>query len=402
MKDLTKIIIGVLLVQVAGGALYIWSTFVGPLISAHGYTANETLAVYAITILFFSFGLIVSASMLKAKGPKITIVVGAIAFGAGVILAGFTSSVPALALTYGVLGGLGVGTMYLCPLTVMGTWMPDRPGVANGICIMGFALSTLIFVPIANAILGTGQATPATIKTTFLIMGSIYMAICLIGAKILRFPPNFVPKNQPATDADVNTKEAIKTKQFWLVFATVIFGCIPGAFLISSASRMGIAMVNFTPGEAATLVMALGVFNAVGRLFAGWLGDKIGGILAYRLVFVLTTLSVALLALLPVTTITFIIAFAGIVIGFGATISLGCTVTRILFGPKYYAMNVAIIMLSFGGSAVLAVLIKMFANLGIDQVFIAALVAAILSLTAVFLIKPYSRKSDADLTNESV
>ncbi|MDP3386423.1 MAG: MFS transporter [Eubacteriales bacterium] len=402
MKDLTKIIIGVLFVQVAGGALYIWSTFVRPLISAHGYTANETLAVYAITILFFSFGLIVSATMLKAKGPRFTTTMGAFSFGIGVMLAGFTSSVPTLALTYGVLGGIGVGTMYLCPLVVMGTWMPDRPGVANGICIMGFALSTLIFVPIANAILGTSPATVSTIRTTFLIMGSVYLVISLIGARILRFPPNFVPKKQPDTDADISTKEAIKTIQFWLVFATVIFGCIPGAFLISSAASMGIEMVNFTAGQAAALVMFLGVFNAAGRLFAGWLGDKIGGILAYRLVFVLTTLSVALLAIMPVTTITFIIAFAGIVIGFGATISLGCTVTKILFGPKYYAMNVAIIMISFGGSAVLAVLIKMLGNLALDQVFVAALAAAILSLIAVYLIKPYTKESNAKTSIEKI
>jgi OFA family oxalate/formate antiporter-like MFS transporter len=393
MKDLTKIIIGVLLVQVAGGALYIWSRFIGPLISAFGYTVNETLWVYAITILCFSIGLIFSATLLSKKGPKFTVTIGAISFGLGVILAGYSSSLPVLVLTYGLMGGLGVGTMYLCPLTVMVMWMPDNRGLANGICIMGFALSTLVFVPVANVLLGGEPATPEIIKNTFLAMGSIYMVMCLIGARILRFPPDFVPKNLPETMADVKSKDTLKTKQFWLVFATVLFGCIPGIFLISSAAKLGISMVNLSAGQASALVMALGVFNATGRLFAGWLGDKFGGIKAYRIVFVITTLSVALLAVFPVTTVTFLLAFTGIVIGFGATISLGCTVTAVLFGSKYYAMNVAIVMLSYGGSAVLAVMIKMYGNLELNQIFTVSLVAAIISLIAVLLIKPYSKEN---------
>lgn len=393
MKDLTKIIIGVLLVQVAGGALYIWSRFIGPLISAYGYTVNETLGVYAITILCFSIGLIFSAKLLSKKGPRFTVTIGALAFGTGVILAGYSSSIPVLCLTYGVMGGLGVGTMYLCPLTVMVMWMPENRGLANGICIMGFALSTLVFVPVADFLIGTDPATPETIRTTFLAMGGIYMAMCLIGARILKFPPNFVPKKLPETMSDVKTKDTIKTKQFWLVFATVLFGCIPGIFLISSAATLGINMVNLSPGKASILVMTLGIFNAAGRLFAGWLGDRMGGLKAYRIVFVITTLSVALLVLIPVTTVTFLLAFTGIVIGFGATISLGCTVTAVLFGSKYYAMNVAIVMLSYGGSAVLAVMIKMYGNLELSQVFTVSLIAAVISLIAVLLIKPYSKEN---------
>ena len=401
MKDLTKIIIGVLLVQVAGGALYIWSRFIGPLISAYGYTLNETLWVYAITILCFSIGLIFSATLLSKKGPKFTVTIGAISFGAGVILAGFSSSIPVLSLTYGVLGGLGVGTMYLCPLTVMVMWMPENRGLANGICIMGFALSTLVFVPVANLLLGSAAATPETIKNTFIVMGIIYMVMCLVGAKILRFPPNFVPKKLPETMAEVKTKDTVKVKQFWLVFATVLFGCIPGIFLISSAATLGISMVDLSAGEASILVMTLGIFNAAGRLIAGWLGDKMGGLKAYRIVFIITTLSVALLVLFPVTQITFLLAFTGIVIGFGATISLGCTVTAVLFGSKYYAMNVAIIMLSYGGSAVLTVMIKMYGNLELNEVFTVSLVAAIISLIAVLLIKPYSKKIVKKFKNQT-
>ena len=393
MEGRLKVIIGVLMVQVAGGALYIWSRFIGPLIKAYGYTINQTLWVYTITIVSFSVGLIFSAKLLAKKGPKTTATIGAVFFGVGVILASFADSIVALGFCYGVLGGLGSGIMYLAPLTTLVRWFPQNRGLANGICIMGFALATLIFVPIADLLLGSGDATQAIIHNTFLIMGLIYLGMSLIGSRMLVFPPNMESTLLKETDEDVKTSEAIKSSQFWLVVGTVLFGCIPGVFLISSAANLGQEMVGLTAAQASLSVMALGIFNASGRVMAGWLGDKLGAIYAYRIVFIITTLSVALLAFIPVNIVTFIIAFSGIVVGFGATIALGCTVSLSLFGPKYYGMNVAYTMLAYGGSAFIAIIIKMYGKLDLTQVFTASFGAAVLALILVMLIKPYTKKA---------
>lgn len=190
-----KVILGVLMIQIAGGALYIWSRFIGPLMSAYGYSANQTLWIYAITITCFTIGLIFSAKLLAKVGPRSTASIGAVLFGTGVMLASVTTSVVPLALTYGVLGGLGSGVMYLAPLTTLVRWFPNNKGLANGICIMGFALATLIFVPIANVLLGSGETTPVIMKQTFLIMGFIYLAMCLIGAGLLKFPKKLLLKS---------------------------------------------------------------------------------------------------------------------------------------------------------------------------------------------------------------
>lgn len=393
MEGRLKVIIGVLLVQVAGGALYIWSRFIGPLMTAYDYTINQTLWVYTITIICFSVGLIFSAKLLAKKGPKTTATIGAIFFGGGVILASFANSIVPLGLCYGVLGGLGSGIMYLAPLTTLVRWFPKNRGLANGICIMGFALATLIFVPLADVLLGTDQATPAIVHNTFLIMGLIYLAMTLVGSRMLVFPPGMASTILPETEVDVTTAEAAKSKQFWLVVGTVLFGCIPGVFLISSAANLGQEMVGLTPVQASLSVMALGIFNALGRVIAGWMGDKLGALRAYRIVFVITTLSVGLLVFVPVTTVTFMIAFSGIVLGFGATIALGCTASLALFGPKYYGMNVAYAMLAYGGSAFIAIIIKMYGNLDITQVFTASFVASVLALILVVLIKPYTKKN---------
>lgn len=393
-KGRWKVILGVLMVQIAGGALYIWSRFMGPLMSAYNYTANQTLWVYAITITCFTIGLIFSAKLLAKVGPKTTASIGAVLFGGGVILASFTTSVVPLALTYGVLGGLGSGVMYLAPLTTLVCWFPQNKGLANGICIMGFALATLIFVPIANVLLGSNEITPVIIKQTFLIMGFIYLAMSLIGARMLIFPKGTDIKVLPETDSDIKPVQAIRSVQFWLVAGTVLFGCIPGIFLIGSAAKLGQTMVGLTSVQASLSVMALGIFNACGRLIAGWMGDKLGALRAYRIVFAITILSVALLAFIPVNIFTFIIGFIGIVIGFGATVTLLASVILTLFGSKYYGINVAYVMLAYGASALAAIIIKMYGNLDLTQVFMVSFIASILAQILAVLIKPYSKKEN--------
>ncbi len=394
MEGRWKVILGVLMVQIAGGALYIWSRFIGPLMSAYNYTANQTLWIYVITITCFTIGLIFSAKLLSKVGPKSTASIGAVLFGGGVILASLTTSVIPLALTYGVLSGLGSGVMYLAPLTTLVRWFPQNKGLANGICIMGFALATLIFVPIANALLGSNETTPVVMKHTFLIMGFIYLSMSLIGARMLTFPKGTSTKVLPEIDSDIKPAQAIRSVQFWLVAGTVLFGCIPGIFLIGSAAKLGQAMAGLTPAQASLSVMALGIFNACGRLMAGWMGDKLGALRAYRIVFAITTLSVALLAFIPVNLFTFAIAFIGIVIGFGATVTLLATVILVLFGPKYYGINVAYVMLAYGASALTAIMIKMYGNLDLTQVFMASFVASVLAQVLVVLIKPYAKKEN--------
>lgn len=394
MEGRWKVILGVLMVQVTGGALYIWSRFIVPLMSAYSYTANETLWVYVITIACFTIGLIFSAKLLAKVGPKSTATIGGALFGCGIMLASFTTSIVPLALTYGVLGGLGSGVMYLAPLTTLVRWFPDNKGLANGICIMGFALATLIFVPIANVLLGSSITTPAIMKNTFLVMGLIYLVMSMIGARMLNFPKGVDIKVLPETDKDIKPAEAFKSLQFWLVAGTVLFGCIPGIFLISSAAKLGQSLAGLTPVQASLSVMALGIFNAIGRLIAGWMGDKLGTIRAYRIVFAITILSVGLLAFVPINTFTFILAFIGIVIGFGATVTLLATVMLSLFGPKYYGINVAYVMLAYGASALSAILIKMYGNLELTQVFTVSFIAAVIAQILVVMIKPYAKEEN--------
>lgn len=397
MQGRWMVILGVLMVQIVAGALYIWSRFMGPLNEAYGYTQIETSWVFALTLIFFSIGVFSCSALLVRKGPQTTATIGAVLFGGGIILASFTSSPVLLGLTYGVIAGLGSGIMYLVPVTTLVHWFPNNRGLANGICIMSFGMSTLVFIPVADALLGTAKITPAIIQQTFLVMGVIYLVIGLAGARMVKFPPGFKSAAQPETDKDVNPSEAVKSLQFWLVCITIMFGCVPGIFLVSSAAKLGQAMVHFSLAQASMLVMSLSICNAVGRLLSGWMCDKMGTFMAYRILITISALTVALLAFVPVSMTTFLIAFVGIVIGYGATVTCGATMLLVLFGPKYFGRMMSYGMLSFGASALLAVLIKMYGNLDLTQVFAASFVAAIVALIAVFLMKPYTKKETLGL-----
>lgn len=71
----------------------------------------------------------------------------AVLFGLGTMGSGVAimmESKMLLYLTYGVLGGAGLGIGYISPVSTLVKWFPDRRGMATGLAIMGFGFASAI------------------------------------------------------------------------------------------------------------------------------------------------------------------------------------------------------------------------------------------------------------------
>src|SRR5258705_9507824 len=97
------------LMQMALGAVYAWSVFRTPLATRFGWTIAEVTLTFTISILMLGFAAFPGGLWLNRKGPRIVAVTGGILYGLGVFLASFTTSLWWLYLTYGFIGGGGVG-----------------------------------------------------------------------------------------------------------------------------------------------------------------------------------------------------------------------------------------------------------------------------------------------------
>ena len=95
--------------QVALGAVYAWSVFRTPLATQFNWTIAEVTLTFTISIFVLGFAAFPGGLWLNRKGPRVVAVTGGILYGLGVFLAGYTQSLSWLYLTYGLIGGIGLG-----------------------------------------------------------------------------------------------------------------------------------------------------------------------------------------------------------------------------------------------------------------------------------------------------
>ncbi len=116
-------------------------------------------------------------------GPRKTGTVASILFGLGIISTGFavsSHSLPMLYLTYGIIGGIGLGAGYVTPVSTMIRWFPDRKGLATGLAIMGFGFASMITGPIAQQLM-----VRVGVPSTFYILGIAYFLVMFTASRYL-------------------------------------------------------------------------------------------------------------------------------------------------------------------------------------------------------------------------
>ena len=78
---------------------------------------------------------------------------GSIVSCAGLALSTIAPNVPILMLTYGVIGGFGLGLVYLPAVVMVSYYFEKRRALATGISVCGSGVGTFLFAPLATALL---------------------------------------------------------------------------------------------------------------------------------------------------------------------------------------------------------------------------------------------------------
>ena len=130
------------------GSVYSWSVFQKPLIDLFKWTPSETLLTFTLIVAMMPISMTIAGMIMQQKRLKIAMAVGAVLYGTGIFLAGFSSSLNFLYLTHGVVAGLGVGTVCGCAMSNTVKWFPDKKGLASGLIAGGLGFGTVIFSPI--------------------------------------------------------------------------------------------------------------------------------------------------------------------------------------------------------------------------------------------------------------
>lgn len=273
------------LINLCLGSIYAWSVFASSMAehfsSALGQnvTSGDLAIVYTIANAVGPITMISGGAVNDKLGPKKVIALGGIMFGGGMIISGFATSVSFLIVSYGLISGLGLGMAYGATISTSVKYFPDKRGLIGGITTAVYGMSSVILPLVITMIVDRWDATLA-----FKVVGAVFLVIILISTCFLeQCPQGYVPAgyNPPAAQkvtVDMDWKAMIKTPIFYVMLLLLTSGAFSGMMIISQASAMAQGMIGMIAIAASAAVSILALFNALGRIAAGYISDKIGRI----------------------------------------------------------------------------------------------------------------------------
>jgi OFA family oxalate/formate antiporter-like MFS transporter len=344
--------------QVALGAVYAWSVFRVPLSNAYGTGVSAVNTTFSIAILALGFAAFFGGLWMNKSGPRVVALSAGVLYGAGIFLASFAQpSLWILYLTYGLMAGIGIGLGYIVPVATLIKWFPDKRGFITGIAVAGFGAGALLTAPIAKQLV-----TGVGLFPTFAILGILYLIMVVGAGLFMKNPPEgwtpegWEPEEEESserTGVDYELGGALKTWQWYALWALLFLNVTAGIAIISEADPIAQELSGVEPAIAAWLVSIISIGNAAGRFLWAWLSDAIGRKWVFLTMYLLQA---ALFFLLPVLGASFvmlaIICFI-IVSCYGGGFGTMPAFNADYFGSKNVGMIYGLMITAWGFAGVL-------------------------------------------------
>jgi MFS family permease len=262
------------------GCVYSFSAFIESLQRDFGAARGSVSLVFSLAgFLYFGLGA-VSGPLADRWGSRRVVLTGIILIGAGLVLASFAQSLPAVYATYGLGVGLGVGCSYVPAMGAVQRWFVKHRGFASGLASTGIGAGTLVGPPFAALLISIWGWRDA-----YLVLGVVAV---IIGAGMALFIENdprdrglgpdgelAKPQSPSVAASGTSIADAVRSKRFIGLYAACLacsFGVfVPFVHLTPYATDHGISQ-----SSAVLLVSVIGVGSTVGRFFLGGLADRLG------------------------------------------------------------------------------------------------------------------------------
>jgi len=341
---------------------YAWAMFVKPLQASLGTSLAAIQVTFSILIVLQTWLSPLQGYLIQKFGPRLLISAGAIMTGGSWVLAASAHDLAGLYISYGVLGGLGTGIIYVGIVGLMVQWFPDKRGLATGLVAAGYGFGAIMTTfPIASMIKSSGYASALT--QFGIILGLVGLAAA---QGLRRAPKSSGPAKATAVSGkavqqstrNFSSREMLKTPVFWLLFAMMTMMSTGGLMVISQmgafAKDFGVSDVLVFGLAALPLAMSIDRFtNGLTRPFFGWVSDHIGRENTMTIAFLLEAVAIVMMLAFKENAVAFVLLSGIVFFGWGEIFSLFPATLTDIFGTGNATTNYGFLYMAQGVGAIL-------------------------------------------------
>jgi oxalate/formate antiporter len=390
-----QLVLGLLCMMSISSPQYIWTLFTKPLAAKLGVTLPELQVTFSLLVFLQAFLSPFQGSLIDRFGARTLISVGTLVAGSSWIFASYAHSELMLYLTYGVLGGVGTGIVYVGVVGLVVKWFPHKRGFAAGVAAAGYGMGAIVTTfPIAASLKSAG------VESTLWTYGIVFAVVGFLAAQGLRMPAHAAAA-VAGSSRDRSPSQILRTPVFWLMFVMMSMMATSGLMVTSQmasfAADFGVSNAMVFGLAALPLALTIDRFcNGLTRPMFGFISDRIGRELTMFIAFSLEAVAMALWLTRRDDPTLFVLLSGVVFLGWGEIFSLFPATLTDTFGDRYATANYGWLYISFGVGSVfggpLAALLHQHTGSWIP-VFVTAISLDIsTALLALLVLRPMRRR----------
>ena len=352
------VVIAAVSINLILGVLYAWSVMGKALVLQWHWSRADASLPFTISAAAFALMMIFAGRWQDKIGPRYVAMLGGIILGLGLIASSFAKTPEMMCVTFGLVGGLGIGLGYSATTPPSIKWFPPaKKGLITGIVVSGVGLAAVYIAPLTQYLL---KAT--SIPNTFLILGVGTIILVSLLSQLLANPPvGYTPAavaapgtsaaKAPSARPNLDWHEMLRTGQFYQLWLMFVLAASAGLMIISQVALIAKDQAHIDAWGFAPVAI-LAIFNTSGRVVSGFLSDRIGRANTMLLAFVLQALN--MFAFIHYTTPALLIfgaAFTGLC--YGTIFTLFPATTADYYGVKNLGVNYGLVFTGFGVAGVI-------------------------------------------------
>ena len=317
-----------------------YGVFFSRVTSEYHLPASATALVFGVFALLFSVSSLLLGLFMNRRGPGKTILLGGALMGGGFVLSSLANSYPLLVVTYGVVGGLGAGAMWLpTSYVVFDTFESASVKKVTGLVSAGTAAGLLFYSPLETYLI-----TAWGLQAAFLVVGLIILLFTSLAY-------------QTSKDSQVSSKfdlreamRGLRTRRFGYLYVYYAGGNAFSRTIVTVFLPPLIESRGLGAGVGALALSLIGVGSMAGRLTSGTQRISEEGMAAVGFVLQGASAAALFFASDPVTIGVLSLIFG---IGYGTYIPEFALLVSKYYGLALYGTVFGTLLTSFGVGAFL-------------------------------------------------